>query len=268
MLRLETDRPRTRRLLNKGRCLVPEAFLFVLSNTGFRIKYYTSARMILQDVAECRDMVSLQGLVYMILFLQATSNISGCYAFLGIALRSSLRMGLHRHLAHEKITPIEDETRRRVFHVVRQMDIYISAILGFPLLLHDDDVDQPMPTEVDDEYITSEAILTPPSGTPSFFEAFNAHTRLMAILTKVVKYIYPVKAVEDCVNQGRVNSRYMISYARIKEIEAELQEWHEQLPTHWRPSPDGPIEVIRYANPFLLTTWTSTNARSVEFELC
>ncbi|KAK4661590.1 Gypsy retrotransposon integrase-like protein 1 [Podospora pseudopauciseta] len=209
------------------------------------IKYYTSARMILQDVAECRDMVSLQGLVYMILFLQATSNISGCYAFLGIALRSSLRMGLHRHLAHEKITPIEDETRRRVFHVVRQMDIYISAILGFPLLLHDDDVDQPMPTEVDDEYITSEAILTPPPGTPSFFEAFNAHTRLMAILTKVVKYIYPVKAVEDCVNQGRVNSRYMISYARIKEIEAELQEWHEQLPTHWRPSPDGPIEVIR-----------------------
>ncbi|KAK3996062.1 putative transcriptional regulatory protein [Cladorrhinum sp. PSN332] len=208
-------------------------------------RYYTAARMILQDVAECRDMYSLQGLVYMILFLQATSNISGCYAFLGIALRSSLRMGLHRHLQHSQITPIEDETRRRVFHVVRQLDTYVSAILGFPLLLQDDDIDQPEPTEVDDEYITKDAILTPPPGTPSFFQAFNAHNRLMGILAKVVKYIYPLRGAEECVDQGVPTSTYMISYSRIKEIERELQDWLEQLPSHWRPGTDGPIEVIR-----------------------
>ncbi|KAK3938339.1 putative transcriptional regulatory protein [Diplogelasinospora grovesii] len=210
------------------------------------IKYYASARLILQDIAECRDMISLQGLIFMILFLQATSHISGCYAFIGIALRSSLRMGLHRHLPHVSITPIEDQTRRRVFHVVRQMDIYVSAILGFPMLLRDEDVDQPRPTEVDDEYITQEAILTPPPGTPSFFQAFNAHSRLMAMLAKVVKHIYPLKGVEECVmNGGRPNATYMISYARIKEIERELHEWYEQLPIYWRPSPEGPIEVIR-----------------------
>lgn len=183
----------------------------------------------------------------MILFLQATSNISDCYAFLGIALRSCLRMGLHRHLSHEKITPIEDETRRRVFHVIRQMDFYVSAILGFPLLLHDEDVDQPLPTEVDDEYITKEAILTPPAGTPSFFQAFNAHNRLMRLLGKVVKEIYPFKTMEQSIKGERMNSTFMISYARIRGIERELQEWFEQLPIHWRPSSDGPIEVIRYA---------------------
>ncbi|KAK4237914.1 fungal-specific transcription factor domain-containing protein [Achaetomium macrosporum] len=209
------------------------------------VKYYTSARLILQDVAECRDMASLQGLVYMILFLQATSNISDCYAFLGIALRSCLRMGLHRHLTHEKITPIEDETRRRVFHVVRQMDFYVSAILGFPLLLHDEDVDQPLPTEVDDEYITRETIRMPPPGTPSFFQAFNAHNRLMRILAKVVKDIYPMKAMEDGMKAGRSNTTFMINYSRIQAIEAELQEWQSQLPDYWRPSHDGPIEVIR-----------------------
>ncbi|KAK0722851.1 fungal-specific transcription factor domain-containing protein [Lasiosphaeria miniovina] len=210
------------------------------------IKYYASARLIMQDVAECRDMTSLQGLVFMILFLQATSNISGCYAFLGIALRSALRMGLHRHLSHAKITPIEDETRRRVFHVVRHLDTYVSAILGFPLLLHDDDIDQPAPTEVDDEFITRTAILTPPPGTPSFFQAFNAHNKLMAILSKVVKHIYPLKGVEECVMNGdRPNATYMISYSQIKEIERELHEWYEQLPVHWRPNPDGHIEVIR-----------------------
>lgn len=54
-------------------------------------KYYASARLILQDVAECRDVTSLQALVFMIFFLQAASHLNGCYAFVGIALRSALR---------------------------------------------------------------------------------------------------------------------------------------------------------------------------------
>lgn len=209
------------------------------------IKYYTAARVILQDVAECRDMASLQGLLYLILFLQATSDMSGCYAFLGIALRSSLRMGLHRQLSHAKMTPIEDETRRRTFHAIRQLDFYVSAIMGFPLLLHDEDIDQPLPTEVDDEYITKDEILAPPPGTPSFFQAFNAHNKLMRILARVVRDIYPLKRMGEPVNADGQNATFMISYSRIQEIERELQEWYEQLPIHWRPCPDGPIEVIR-----------------------
>ena len=217
-----------------------------MANVFTRLKYYSTARLIFQDIAECRDMTSLQGLVFMILFLQATSNISGCYSFLGIALRSCLRMGLHRHLSHAKITPIEDETRRRVFHVVRQMDTYTSAILGFPMLLHDEDIDQPYPTEVNDEYITNDAINPPDPGTPSFFQAFNAHNRLMAMLAKVIKHVYPLKGVEECAVKGdRPGATYMISYARIKDIERELHEWYEQLPIYWRPSSEGDIEVIR-----------------------
>jgi hypothetical protein len=186
----------------------------------------------------------------MLLFLQVTANISGCYSFVGIALRSAIRMGLHRHLTHAKINPIEDETRRRCFYVIRQMDTYISAILGFPMLLSEDEIDQPLPTEVDDEYITKDAILKPPPGKPSVFQACNAHYRLMRILSKVIKHIYPLKGVEECVMNGnRPNARYMINYAKIREIEQDLQEWYEQLPIYWRPSPEGPIEVIRSVNP-------------------
>ena len=194
-------------------------------------------------------MTSLQALIFMILFLQAASNVSGCYAYLGIALRSAIRMGLHRHLSHTKINPIEDETRRRVFHVVRQMDTYISATLGFPMMLNDEDIDQPLPTEVDDEYITQTSILEPPPGTPSYFQAFNAHCELMNILSKIVKHIYPLKGIEECVMNGnRANATYMISYIRINEIERELQEWYEKLPEYWRPGQDGPAEVTRYVN--------------------
>ncbi|ERT01618.1 hypothetical protein HMPREF1624_02869 [Sporothrix schenckii ATCC 58251] len=211
------------------------------------LKYYTTARILLQDITDCRDLTSLQALLFMILFLQATSNLSGCYSFVGIALRIALRMGLHRNLPHAKLTPIEHESRRRVFYVIRQMDTYVSALLGFPMALRDDDIDQPLPSEIDDEYITKDGILQPPPGTPSFFQASNAYTKLMEILAKVIKCVYPVKR-GDCGaanNSETPTSSYMISYSKIKDIERELHAWYEHLPTYWRPNPDGPIEVIR-----------------------
>lgn len=182
----------------------------------------------------------------MILFVQAISNLSTCYGFVGIALRSALRMGLHRHIPEVQFNPIELESRKRVFYVCRQMDTYVSALLGFPLLLNEDDIDQPLPTPVNDEYITETAILSPPLGTPSFFEAFNAHAKLMDILAKIVKTIYPVRGGPAPGSGDKpAHSSFMISYSKIREMEEALQQWNEQLPLTWRPSSDGPPEVIR-----------------------
>ncbi|KAI0532128.1 hypothetical protein GGR58DRAFT_491367 [Xylaria digitata] len=214
------------------------------------LNYYSSARFLLQDITECRDLTSLQALLFMILFLQSISNLSTCYGFVGIALRSALRMGLHRHLPYVKLDPIESETRRRVFYICRQMDTYVSALLGFPLLLNDDDIDQLLPTAVDDQFITKEGITTPPSGTPSYIEAFNAHVKLMDLLSKVVRNVYPLKRVDPNVadEDESQHASYMVSYARIKEMEEELQQWNEQLPFAWRPNPEGPVEVVRIRN--------------------
>ena len=183
----------------------------------------------------------------MILFLQATTNLSTCYSFIGIALRSALRMGLHRHIRHEKLGALEQENRSRVFYVIRQMDIYVSTLLGYPLLLNKDDIDQAYPSEVNDEHISARGIARPPPGTPSFFQAFNAHTRLMDILVGVVKNVYPMKVPEHGMRMNEKSSpAYQIPYNRIKEIEGELQQWFERLPEFWRPSPVGPDEVTRY----------------------
>lgn len=213
------------------------------------MRYYNAAKVVLKDLAECRDLTCLQALVFMILFLQATSNLSACYAFLGIALRSAMRMGLHRHLEHHLISPIEQQVRRRVFYVVRQMDIYVSTLLGFPLVLRNEDVDQLYPSEVDDEYVRKDGILTPPAGTPSIYEAFNANTRLMEILAKIVKHVYPLHGIQQSsrpgCGKGEMGTTYVISYARIKEIEQDLQVWYARLPEYWRPSTDGPVEAVR-----------------------
>ncbi|KAK8054842.1 hypothetical protein PG993_000069 [Apiospora rasikravindrae] len=203
--------------------------------------YYSSARHSLRDITECCDMTTLQALVFTIQFLQATGNLNGGHTFVGIALRSALRMGLHRHLPHASLPPVEDETRRRLFHTIRSMDIYLSTTLGLPLLLQDKDTDQRWPTEVDDEHITADGIRVPPPGTPSFLEAFNAHARLMRILAKVVEYVYPPTGTE----KGPRDVTYMISVAKIKEIEQELHDWQGRLSSTWRPGPQEDLQITR-----------------------
>ncbi|KAH8891639.1 hypothetical protein GQ53DRAFT_720276 [Thozetella sp. PMI_491] len=208
-------------------------------------KYYNAARFLLHDITECRDMISLQALLFCVLFLQAISDFRGCHTLVGVALRSALGMGLHRHLPHTKMSPIEDQTRRRVFHVLRQMDIHTSTILGFPLLLSEEDFDQELPTEVDDEQITKHRILpVPPGSAPSIFQAFNARAKLMGVLAKILKHVYPLKGIQEN-STSREATTYMISYARIQEIERDLRNWLEELPPIWRPSPEGPIELVR-----------------------
>jgi hypothetical protein len=207
----------------------------------------------LHDITECRDLISLQALLFSVLFLQAISDFRGCHTLVGVALRSAVGMGLHRHLPHTKMSPIEDQTRRRLFHVVRQMDIYTSTILGFPLLLSEEDFDQELPTEVDDEQITKHSILpVPPGSTPSIFQAFNARAKLMAILAKILKHVYPLRGVQEN-GTSKEATTYMISYARIQEIERDLRDWLEELPPIWRPSPEGPIELVRYVYPCQLS---------------
>ncbi|KAI1855945.1 hypothetical protein JX265_012028 [Neoarthrinium moseri] len=180
--------------------------------------------------------------LFVIQFLQATGNLNGCHTFIGIALRSALRMGLHRHLPHTARTPIIDETRRRVFYTIRQMDIYLAATLGLPLLLQDKDIDQAWPTEVDDEFITESGIhRSSLDERPSFLEAFNAHASLMQILAKVMDYLYPPTGAD----KGAANVTYKIAVAKIRELEKDLHTWHENLSSAWLPGPEKDLQITR-----------------------
>jgi hypothetical protein len=196
------------------------------------------------DITDCRDITSLQAIVFMINFLQSSANLSTCYSYIGIALRSALRMGLHRNLIGN-FNPIDREIRRRVFWAIRRMDTYVSALLGFPLMLSSDDIDQELPIEVDDKYITKDAVLSKPSDSFSLLAAgSNAHTRLMFILAKVCQDIYPIKGVESSV-KGSKTASYAISHAKITEIERDLAQWLDKLPMALKPGGEGSLEVAR-----------------------
>ena len=193
-------------------------------------KFFRASRQ-LMDIAESRDLPSLQAIICMIIFLQSTAKLSTCWSYVGIALHSAIRMGLHRAIAGN-FNPIEAEIRKRVFWQIRKMDIYVGAMLGLPTMLSDDDIDQDEPLDVDDECLTVDAILPMPPERVPLMSATNAHLRLVRILQKIMRYIYPIKNTQHV--RGQTQS-YVIGYGRIREIERDLQEWMENLPMSLRP---------------------------------
>ncbi|CAH0020852.1 unnamed protein product [Clonostachys rhizophaga] len=204
-------------------------------------KYYLGARFFLPDLTECPDMTSLQALLFIIQFLQAIGNLNCCYNLIGVALRTALRMGLHRNLPNLCTSPIESETRKRVFHTIRQLDIYLSATLGLPILLQARDIDQPLPTAIDDEDMIQDTLHSAPLKKPSIIQAFNAHGKLMEILTIVVERVYPPTAT----SRTATNATYLIDCGQIREVEQKLHDWYHDLPVIWRPGHDNDVQLIR-----------------------
>ncbi|KAJ9637170.1 Gypsy retrotransposon integrase-like protein 1 [Coniosporium tulheliwenetii] len=200
-------------------------------------KYFKAARKIM-DIADCRDLDSLQAIAFMIIFLQCSAKLSTCYSYIGVALRAALRMGMHRSFA-DGFNPIEAETRKRLFWVLRKMDIFVGALLGLPHAISDDEIDQDYPSEVNDENITEKGITPMIQDTITVIAASNAHTDLLKILSKIVRYIYPIKG--SPANQGR----YSVSYAKIREIEMELNVWIEGLPMGLKPGGEAPPMIVR-----------------------
>ena len=194
------------------------------------------------EITDCRDLTSLQAMLFMIMFLQSSAKLSTCYSYIGIALRSALRMGLHRSIIG-KFNPVELETRKRVFWVIRKMDIYVAALLGLPKPLNDEDIDQDLPLEIDDEFITTQGILPVPPGHFSTYAASNSHTKLVQILAKVIQYVYPIKG--PTVSREACHSSYVVSHAKIREVERDLHEWRQNLPTELQPGSPVPPDIER-----------------------
>jgi Fungal specific transcription factor domain len=214
------------------------SLLMLMSKSRFQ--YFRAGRHLL-DITDCRDLITLQAICFMVLFLQSTAKLSTCYSYVGIALRAALRLGLHRNVA-ANFDPVESELRKRIFWTVRKMDIYVSSLLGLPQMVNKKDIDQEYPLDIDDEFITPTGILAMPSNRMSFMAGANAHSSLTDVIIKVVKYIYPVKLAK---HQSKADHTYMISHAKIREIERDLQVWLENLPPTLRPGSEVSPEYER-----------------------
>lgn len=219
---------------------------YELDKKGYRAateqgyQYFNVAKTML-DVTDCRDLLSVQTVMFMILFLQGTAKLATCYSYIGVALRTCCRLGMHRKLTGN-FNVIEQEERKRIFWLIRKMDIYVGAMLGLPQMLSSNDIDQGLPAEVPDENITEGGITPVDRDVFPLMKATNAHTKLLHILQKVVRYIYPINPQDDGPNTG---DHSMIGHSLVRELERDLQGWMDELPVQLRPSENADIDLSR-----------------------
>lgn len=99
--------------------------------------------------------------------------------------------------------------------------------------MRDDDIDQDTPSEIDDEFITERSVVGQPSDRPSIIVGCNVYTNLMAIISKITKYIYPLKTT-------LIEGKGLIRLDLVKEIEQDLEHWRTNIPEHLvHPAKEG-----------------------------
>ncbi|KAF5211171.1 Fungal specific transcription factor domain family protein [Clavispora lusitaniae] len=207
-----------------------------LEDDGF--KYFLEARKLI-DITNVGDIPSIQTIVMMIIYLQCSARLSTCYSYIGIALRSALKEGLHRNLSifqssKRKLDPIEVDTRKRLFFTIYKMDIYINSLLGLPRSISEDEFDQEFPVELDDEYITREAYLfDKQEGRLSSAGCANHHTKLTIILSEIMKELYPIKAKPKNSADAKLSGGI---HDKVTELEFKLKKWLENLPAELKPT--------------------------------
>ncbi|RFU29420.1 hypothetical protein B7463_g6943, partial [Scytalidium lignicola] len=176
-------------------------------------KYFDRARQQI-DLVDCRDIISLQAVVFLNMFLQCTARLSRCYSYLGVTVTLALRMGLHRSL-QACVNTVEEEERRRMFWTIQNLEVRNSSLLGLPRLLHEDDIDQSMPSETMGHFFDRQGSQI----SSTYFS--NASVKLVQIMAKIVKDIYPVKCKEPRSGSGK----HLVSYTKTLQMERELNMW-------------------------------------------
>lgn len=214
------------------------------ANEGFEddgFKYFLEARKLI-DISNVGDILLIQTIVMMIMYLQCLARLLTCYLYIGIALRLALKEGLHRNLlifqnGHRKLDPIEIDTRKRLFYTIYKMDIYINSLLGLPRLINEDEFDQDFPAELDDENVTrTEYLYQNQQGRLLLSGCANHHTKLMLVLSHIIKKLYPIKVkkIRDLPLEAPLTPDHI--HTKVTELELELKEWLDNLPKELRPT--------------------------------
>ncbi|KAG7145294.1 Trichosetin biosynthesis cluster transcription factor TF23 like protein [Verticillium longisporum] len=121
---------------------------------------------------------------------------------------------------------LTDEMRRRVWATVRMSDIFMSQHVALPAMIHDQDCDTELPSNVFDEDFGPETEIMPPprpSTEPTPIAYALAKCRLGLELGNIIQVT------------GRVGRQ--VHYEEILRFDARLQGIMEELPPHLKMTP-------------------------------
>ncbi|CAI7678002.1 unnamed protein product [Penicillium manginii] len=166
---------------------------------------------------------TIQARLIQCLYLLSSSRANECWYSFGTALQVVTALGLHRKRAGNPSKKggscYELEMRKRIFWSVYVLDKYLSIMFGRPRLLHDEDIDQELPDEMNDDDLLEEDPARRTGSPDSMMIASVLHYRLGRILGEISRRLYSIKP----------HSRDSPLETAVR-LTSELERWKETVP--------------------------------------
>jgi hypothetical protein len=168
------------------------------------------------------DLLSVQALLGMAMFLQGTPNPQPSFFLVAAAIRSSHSIGLHKKGSGFNLNPVEIEQRKRVFWIAYMLDKDICLRSGRPPAQDDDDMNVELPSADPEDNIGN----IPLADGKGKVNLFRLMCEFATIESKVYKQLYSTKASKQ--SDGELLNT-------IGELDHLLEEWKDSIPVDFRP---------------------------------
>ena len=168
------------------------------------------------------DLLSVQALLGMAIFLQGTPNPQPSFFLIAAALRVSHSIGLHKRGSGFNLNPIEAEQRKRVFWIAYSLDKDTALRSGRPPVQDDDDMNVELPSDDPPDNIGN----IPVGDGKDKINIFRLMCEFAIISSKVYKQLYSVRAAKQ--TDGELLNT-------IGELDKQLEEWKDKIPIDFRP---------------------------------
>ncbi|PYH56554.1 uncharacterized protein BO96DRAFT_500262 [Aspergillus niger CBS 101883] len=199
--------------------------------TAERTKYFATCRDLV-DLHDCNDIVTLQAIFYMNLFILSTERLSPCYTCLSHAFSLAVRMNLQ--LPNSRDNLIVAEIKRRLFWSLRQLLMVVASMCGYPRPINSNEVDIEQPLDLDDNDLKSTRI-SQSLQDPALIRSMSGSVALLKlhnILDRIVRELYPSGGVRRKTNSGSMS--HLVSNEIVTQLEEELQKWSTSLPLGYK----------------------------------
>lgn len=197
------------------------------------------------DMLETGNLTLVQALALMSNYLQKRDRPNSGYNYLGLAVRISLALGLHKELPDRTISPFNLEIRRRVWWCLYIFDCGATITYGRPLGIPCAGVDTNLPSNVLETDIKNFSTFIPPQRE---FPTIYTSVRLQSQLHLMTNSIY-----ERLISDPQPSAKELLSWD-----DYYLGKWLDMIPSYYKETSDV-SEPFAFSHSVLM--WRYKNLR-------
>jgi hypothetical protein len=236
--------------------------------------FFLAATKLLSFPTAVASLADLQATTLCVCYLLGTASPLAAWPTLGYAIRRAYDVGLHRRAnPYWTHSVLIDEVRKRVWWALYCLDRSLSAGLGRPLLIQDEDVDVEYPLDIADAELDAldkrklpfprqyrpppVASGSSPSTAQSAVTAFVSNIQLHQIIGRALKTIYALNK-EQLIDADRLP---MWEQRTVAELDSSMNAWLDKLPSHlrWCPEENEPTHIVQ--SGVVLSTYYSLQVK-------